>query len=138
MAIKERGEVTLELGGEKYRLRPEFGVIADIEEELDIDIFKLGMKAEQFQFRAKELARTLRVVIEANGYRVAEKQMAKAIAREGMAAAVLPLIAYLRGYVWGMQPEKKDSDPVPEKTTEAGTEAAGEAASPMPSSSPSA
>ena len=27
MANKERGEVTLELGGEKYVLRPEFGVI---------------------------------------------------------------------------------------------------------------
>ncbi len=30
MANKERGEVTLKLGEERYTLRPEFGVIAEI------------------------------------------------------------------------------------------------------------
>jgi uncharacterized protein (UPF0216 family) len=68
MANKERGEVTLALGGEKYILRPEFGVIAEIEDELDTDMFKFGMKAEQFKFRAKELVHAIKVVLEANGY----------------------------------------------------------------------
>ena len=107
MAIKARGEVTLELGGEKYVLRPEFGVIAEIEDELDTDMFRLGMRAEQFKFRVKELAHALRVILEANGYEAEEKRLAKAIAKEGMAAVVLPLVAFVHGYVWGAQPEKK-------------------------------
>ena len=107
MANKARGEVTLELGGEKYVLRPEFGVIAEIEDELDTDMFRLGMRAEQFKFRVKELAHALRVILEANGYEAEEKRLAKAIAKEGMAAVVLPLVAFVHGYVWGAQPEKK-------------------------------
>ncbi|MEE8500998.1 MAG: gene transfer agent family protein [Kiloniellales bacterium] len=107
MANRARGEVTLELGGEKYVLRPEFGVIAEIEDELDTDMFRLGMSAEQFKFRVKELAHALRVILEANGYEAEEKRLAKAIAKEGMAAVVLPLVAFVHGYVWGAQPEKK-------------------------------
>ncbi len=56
MANKARGEVTLELGGETYVLCPEFGVIAEIEDELNTDMFRLGMRAEQFKFQVKELA----------------------------------------------------------------------------------
>lgn len=134
MANKERGEVTLELGGEKYVLRPEFGVIAEIEDELDTDMFQFGMKAEQFKFRVKELTHALGVILAANGYEVDEKRLAKAIAREGMAAVVLPLVAFVRAYVWGGQPEKKDSGPAPEA---AGT-ATGDAASSPPTSSPNA
>ena len=96
MANRARGEATLELGGEKYVLRPEFGVIAEIEDELDTDMF-----------RVKELAHALRVILEANGYEAEEKRLAKAIAQEGMAAVVLPLVAFVHGYVWGAQPEKK-------------------------------
>ena len=114
MANKARGEVTLELGGEKYVLRPEFGVIAEIEDELDTDMFRLGMRAEQFKFRVKELAHALRVVLEANGYEAEEKRLAKAIAKQGMAAVVLPLVAYVRGYIWGAQPEKKAAPAAPE------------------------
>ncbi len=106
-ANRKRGEVTLELDGERYVLRPEFGVIAEIEDELDTDMFRLGMRAEQFKFRVKELAHALRVVLEANGYEAQEKRLANAIAKQGMAAVVLPLVAYVRGYIWGAQPEKK-------------------------------
>ncbi len=119
MANKQRGEVTLKLGGEKYTLRPEFGVIAEIEDELDTDMFQFGMKAEQFKFRIKELARVLEAFLAANGYEVDEKHLTKAIAREGMAAVVLPLAAFVRAYVLGGQPEKKDSGPAPEATEDA-------------------
>ncbi len=115
MANKARGEVTLELGGEKYVLRPEFGVIAEIEDELDTDMFRLGMRAEQFKFRVKELAHALRIVLEANGYEAQEKRLANAITKQGMAAVVLPLVAYVRGYIWGAQPEKK-ADPAARET----------------------
>ena len=106
-ANRKRGEVTLELDGEKYVLRPEFGVIAEIEDELNTDMFRLGMRAEQFKFRVKELAHALRIVLEANGYEAQEKRLAKAIVKQGMAAVVLPLVAYVRGYIWGAQLEKK-------------------------------
>ena len=120
MANKARGEVTLELDGEKYVLRPEFGVIAEIEDELDTDMFRLGMRAEQFKFRVKELAHALRVVLEANGYEAEEKRLAKAIAKQGMAAVVLPLVAYVRGYVWGVRPEKKAEPAATEMPTTSG------------------
>ncbi|MEE9209068.1 MAG: gene transfer agent family protein [Kiloniellales bacterium] len=132
MANKERGEVTLELGGEKYVLRPEFGVIAEIEDELDTDMFRFGMKAEQFKFRVKELAHALKVVLEANGYQAEEKRLAKAIAREGMAAVVLPLVAFVHAYVWGGGHEKKDPAP------EAAAAATEDAAPSPPTSSPNA
>ena len=114
-ANRKRGEVSLELDGEKYVLRPEFGVIAEIEDELDTDMFRLGMRAEQFKFRVKELAHALRVVLEANGYEAEEKRLAKAIVKQGMAAVVLPLVAYVRGYIWGARPEKK-ADPAATET----------------------
>ena len=108
MANRARGEVTLELDGERYILRPEFGgVIAELEAEWDTDMFRLGMRAEQFKCRFKELAHALRVILEANGYEAEEKRLAKAIAKEGMAAVVLPLVAFVHGYVWGAQAEKK-------------------------------
>ncbi len=112
---RKRGEVTLELDGEKYVLRPEFGVIAEIEDELDTDMFRLGMRAEQFKFRIKELAHALQIILEANGYEAQEKGLANAIAKQGMAAVVLPLMAYVRGYIWGAQPEKK-ADPAATET----------------------
>ncbi len=92
------------------------------------------MKAEQFKFRVKELAGVLKAVLEANGYEVDEKRLTKAIAREGMAAVVLPLVAFVRAFIWGVQPEKKDSGPAPEATG-AATEGL---ASPPPTSSPNA
>ena len=122
MANKARGEVTLKLGGETYVLRPEFGVIAEIEDELDTDMFRLGMKAEQFKFRVKELAHALRIVLEANGYEAEEKRLAKVIAREGMAAVVLPLVAFVHGYVWGAQREKKAIGAAGSEETAAGDE----------------
>ncbi len=119
MANQQRGEVTLKLGGEKYILRPEFGVIAEIEDELDTDMFQFGMKAEQFRFRVRELVKALQAILKANGYEVDEKHLAKALARAGMAAVLVPLVAFVRAYVLGGQPEKKDSGPAPEGTEDA-------------------
>ncbi len=97
-ANRKRGEVTLELGGERYVLRPELGVIAEIEDELDTVMIRLGMKIEQIQLRAKELLRTVQVIVKANGYEVTEETLAKAIAKDGVAAAMAPLIVYVRNY----------------------------------------
>ncbi len=113
MANKARGEVTLELGGEKYVLRLEFGVIAEIEDELDTVMIRLGMKIEQIQLRAKELLRTVQVIVKANGYEVAEETLAKAIATDGVAAAMAPLIVYVRNYAFGSPEENRQDTELP-------------------------
>ncbi len=104
-----RGEVTFELGGETYLLKPEFGVIARIEQGLDTSLFKLAMKAELFDLRAMELVRTIQVVLAANGYERSEQDLAEAIAASGVGPVLVPLLVFLRGYVWG-RPEKKVPD----------------------------
>ncbi len=105
-----RGEVTFELGGETYLLKPEFGVIARIEQALDTSLFKLAMKAELFDLRAEELVRTIKVVLAANGYERAEPDLAEAIAATGVGPVLVPLLVFLRGYVWGGAREKKDPE----------------------------
>ncbi len=102
-----RGEVTFELGGETYLLKPEFGVIARIEQALDTSLFKLAMKAELFDLRAEELVRTIQVVLAANGYQRSESDLAEAIAATGVGPVLVPLLVFLRGYVWGAGHEKK-------------------------------
>ena len=105
-----RGEVMFELGGESYLLKPEFGVIARIEQGLDTSLFKLAMKAELFDLRAEELVRTIQVVLAANGYDRTEKDLAEAIAASGVGPVLVPLLVFLRGYVWGGS-EKKVPEP---------------------------
>ena len=108
-----RGEVTFELGGETYLLKPEFGVIARIEQALDTSLFKLAMKAELFDLRAEELVRTIKVVLAANGYERSEQDLAEAIAATGVGPVLVPLLVFLRGYVWGGGQEKKIPEAAP-------------------------
>ena len=114
-----RGEVTFELGGETYLLKPEFGVIARIEQGLDTSLFKLAMKAELFDLRAMELVRTIQVVLAANGYERSEQDRAEAIAASGVGPVLVPLLVFLRGYVWGGQGKK-----VPDAADENGADPA--------------
>ena len=58
-----RGEIAMKLGGARYVLRPEFGIVAKIETALDTSMIKLAMKAELFDLKAEELVRTLRAVL---------------------------------------------------------------------------
>ena len=102
-----RGEISLELGGARYVLRPEFGIVAKIETALDTSLLKLAMKAELFDLKAEDLVRTLRIVLAAHGHQVEEATLAEAIAEDGVAAVLVPLTLFLRGYVWGAGREKK-------------------------------
>ncbi len=102
-----RGEIAMKLGGARYVLRPEFGIVAKIESALDTSMIKLAMKAELFDLKAEELVRTLRVVLAAHGHEVEEAALAEAIAEDGVAAVLVPLTLFLRGYVWGGGREKK-------------------------------
>ena len=96
-----RGVVTLELGGEAYLLKSEFAVIDRIEQALETSLFQLAMKAERFDLRARELVRTLQAVLAANGYERSEQDLAEAIAEAGVGPVLVPLLLFLRGYVWG-------------------------------------
>ncbi len=51
--------------------------------------------------------RTLRVVLAAHGHEVEEATLAETIAEDGVAAVLVPLTLFLRGYVWGGGREKK-------------------------------
>ena len=102
-----RGEIALKLGGARYVLRPEFGIVAKIETALDTSLLKLAMKAELFDLKAEDLVRTLRIVLAAHGHQVEEATLAEAIAEDGVAAVLVPLTLFLRGYVWGAGREKK-------------------------------
>ena len=64
------------------------------------------------QLRATELVRTVQVIVKANGYEVAEETLAEAIAKDGAAAAMAPLIVYVRTYAFGW-PEEKRQDTMP-------------------------
>ena len=109
MANKARGEVTLNLGGETYVLVPSFGVVCEIEDELDDNLFHIGMRAEELKFNAKDLVRTVQVIVKANGYEVTEDNLAEAIAKEGASSAVVALITFVRVYVWGRRPETNEN-----------------------------
>ncbi len=119
MANKARGEVTLKLGGETYVLVPSFGVIAEIEDELDTNMFKLGARVDQLDFNAKDLVRTVQAILKANGHEVAEDRLAEAIAEEGAGPVLVPLIAFIGSYVWGGRTEKKDGKAKTKKSAKA-------------------
>ncbi|MEE8499521.1 MAG: GTA-gp10 family protein, partial [Kiloniellales bacterium] len=55
MANKERGEVTLELGGESYVLVPSFGAVCEIEDALGANLFTLGRRLALAEITAREV-----------------------------------------------------------------------------------
>ncbi len=55
MANKERGEVTLELGGESYTLVPSFGAVCEIEDALDVHLIALGRRLALAEIGAREV-----------------------------------------------------------------------------------
>ncbi len=126
-------EVALELGGERYILRVECDVIMRIEEALDTNMFKLGQRIGQLDFRLEELIRTVRVILESNGHETAKASLAAAIARQGAQAVVMPLIAYVRAYTLGTRAGIDDEAAVTQDTAEPAAAApAGEAPSGTP------
>lgn len=56
MANKQRGEVTLELAGEKYTLRPSFEAICELEDLLDIGIMEIVTILHSGNVRLKFIA----------------------------------------------------------------------------------
>ncbi len=104
-----RGEVAYQLGGESYLLKSEFGVMARIQQGLGASLFERVMSSEPFAFKAREMLRTIQVVLAANGYECSEQDLAEAIAASGVGPVLVPLLVFLRGYVWG-RPEKKVPD----------------------------
>ncbi len=55
MANKERGEVTLELGGETYTLVPSFGAVCEIEDALGTNLLSLAQRLSIAEITAREV-----------------------------------------------------------------------------------
>jgi hypothetical protein len=56
VANQQRGEISLELGGKNYTLRPSFGALCEIEERLNISIPNLIIAFENGDLRIKSIA----------------------------------------------------------------------------------
>ena len=109
MANKARGEVTIELGGKSYALRPEFGVVAEIEDTLKENLFKIGQRLEQVDFTATALLETIAAFLEASGHDVKPDAIKAAIAEQGALAVIAILTGFCRNYAFGGGQKKKEA-----------------------------
>ncbi len=96
-----RGEVTFELGGETYLLKPEFGVFARIQQGLDTSLFERVMKNGLFGLRVREMLRTIQVVLTANGYQRSEQDLIEALDTTGIGPVMVSLSVFLREFMGG-------------------------------------
>ena len=107
MANKHRGEVELKLGGESYVLRPEFGVVAEIEDKLGTSILTVGKKLEATNFTASELLSFIEAFLKASGHEVDPEAIAEGITESGVLNVTAPLIGFITAYAFGGTQEKK-------------------------------
>ena len=124
MANKERGEVTLELGGENYTLRPSFGAIGEIEDALGTNIFVLGRRLVIADIGAREVIDfTHACLTHANPSRAGAKldkaALAEAIFDAGPLAVMTVLAEFCVNFATGGRREKKV---LPGETGDAETE----------------
>ncbi len=101
MANKERGEVTLALGGEKYVLVPSFGAVCGIEERIGDNLFQFGRRIEVAQVSVTELIDFAHACIAEAGYKVTRERLGDLIVEAGTATLLAPLTEYCRIYIFG-------------------------------------
>ncbi len=134
MANKERGEVTLELGGETYTLVPSFGAVCEIEDALGASLFTLGRRLAVTEITTREVIDfTHACLAHANPSRSGAKRdkaaLAEAIFEAGPLVVMTVLAEFCSNYATGGRREKKVPGAEPES---AATESA---PSPSPASS---
>lgn len=118
MANKERGEVTLALGGEKYVLVPSFGAVCGIEERIGNNLFQFGQRIELAQVSAAELIDFAHACIAEAGYKVTRERLGELIVDAGSATVLAPLTEYCRIYIFGA---RRQSETVDAETAEPAT-----------------
>ncbi len=119
MANKERGEVTLELGGETYTLVPSFGAVCEIEDALGTNLFALGRRVEVTEITAREVIDfTYACLAYANpsrsGAKLDKAALGETILEAGPLVVMTVLAEFCFNYATGGQREKKVPDAEPE------------------------
>ncbi len=118
MANKERGEVTLDLGGETYVLVPSFGAVCEIEGALGSNLFKLSQRLAIADIAAREVIDfTHACLIHACPSRANVKHdkaaLGEAIFEAGPLEVMTVLAEFCFNYALGGQREKKAPDAEP-------------------------
>ncbi len=119
MANKERGEVTLALGGETYTLVPSFGAVCEIEDALGTNLFALGRRLAVTEITAREVIDfTHACLAHANPSRSGAKPekaaLGEAILEAGPLVVMTVLAEFCFNYATGGRLEKKVPDTEPE------------------------
>ena len=123
MANKQRGEVTLKVGGTSYTLRPEFGVVAEIEDVLSENMFKIGQRLETVDYTATGLLDVIAAFLVANGHEVKPDAIKVALVEQGAFIVIAILTEFCRAYAFGGAQEKKEAEtPSSETETESNLE----------------
>ena len=113
MANKERGEVTLALGGESYVLVPSFGAVCEIEDALGTNLFILGRRLAIAEITAREvidLAHACLVHARQSpaGFQLDKAALGEAILEAGTLEVMTVLAEFCANYAFGGRREKKD------------------------------
>ncbi len=121
MANKERGEVTLALGGETYVLVPSFGAVCEIEDALGTNLFIIGRRLATADIAAREVIDlTHACLTHANpsrsGAKLDRAALGKAILEAGPLEVVTVLYEFCLNYATGGRLEKKVPDAETENT----------------------
>ena len=119
-ANRKRGEVTLELGGEKYVLVPDIEAIIAIENAMDSNLFEIGRRLESVEISASELIDFTQACTTQAGYQVTRERLGEAIAEAGALQAITALTEFCRNYVFGVQHAEEDGGAKQEGPRKAG------------------
>lgn len=95
-ANPHRGEVSLSLSGQVYRLRPSFDALVAAEAEIG-SLIALVERAGSGTVTLKDIAVLLHCCAQAGGHDVTREAFAQALLREGIASSVVPLRTILGG-----------------------------------------
>ena len=116
MANKERGEVTLALGGESYVLAPSFGAVCEIEDALGTNLFILGRRLAIADIAAREVtdlayACLAHARVSQTGAKLDKAALGAAILEAGTLEVMAVLAEFCANYAFGGRREKKDPAP---------------------------
>jgi hypothetical protein len=123
MANKERGEVTLELGGESYVLVPSFGAVCEIEDALGANLFSLGRRLALAEITAREVLDLAHACLAQSGAKLDKAALGEAILEAGPLEVMAVLAEFCANYAFGGRREKKarNAEPVSAKEESAPT-----------------
>ncbi len=112
MANKERGEVTLELGGETCVLVPSFGAVCEIEDALGTNLFILGHRLANADIAAREAIDLAHACLtHANqspaAFKLDKAALGEAILEAGPLVVMTVLAEFCFNYATGGRREKK-------------------------------